>query len=288
MYVMAHAKINLCLEVLGRRVDGYHDIATVIHAVELADCLTIEPADNIHFTCEPALALGDDNLVIRAARLLQEHTYTNNGAALHLKKRIPVAAGLGGGSSDAAAALLGLSKYWKLGLSQVELYQLGLRLGSDVPFFLKGGCALAEGRGIELTPLPSVTNWWTVMLCPAAHIDFKTAFMYGLLSNQDYTDGTWAQTVAGKLKEKTLMIHDVGVAANTFERVESQIFSKFSQYRSAFLGAGAPFVKLAGSGPSLFTLVDSREAAEQIAGHLRDLGVELFIAKLVGRSGLTS
>src|SRR6476469_7269340 len=154
--VSAPAKVNLFLEVLGKRADGYHEIATLMLAIDLEDELDVAPAESgeLSLTCDdPALPTGPENLVLKAASRLRAETGTSAGARIHLRKRIPWAAGLGGGSSDAAAALEGLNELWKLGLSTAALARVGSDIGSDVPFFLNGPAAWCTGRGEVVTPV---------------------------------------------------------------------------------------------------------------------------------------
>src|SRR4030042_180950 len=154
----AYAKINLTLEALSKRPDGYHEIASVRQATSLADTLTFEPAETLDFNCDvPELQTGD-NLVLKAARLLKEISGYKKGARINLTKKIPLAAGLGSGSTDAAATLVGLNKLWGLNLSRAKLLELAAKLGSDVPFFLYGGTALAQERGEQGTPLPATSE----------------------------------------------------------------------------------------------------------------------------------
>jgi 4-diphosphocytidyl-2-C-methyl-D-erythritol kinase len=154
--VLAPAKVNLFLEVLGKRPDGYHEIATLMMAIDLTDVLDLSPSEDgsLSLTCdEPDLSTGPDNLVLKAALRLRAKTGTMSGATIRLTKRIPWAAGLGGGSSDAAATLKGLNELWKLGLSREELSAIGAELGSDVPFFLNGNAAWCTGRGEIIEPV---------------------------------------------------------------------------------------------------------------------------------------
>jgi 4-diphosphocytidyl-2-C-methyl-D-erythritol kinase len=154
--VFAPAKVNLFLEVLGKRPDGFHEIATLMVAVDLGDDLDFGPVEtgDVTLTCDdPALTVGPDNLVLKAAERLKAETGSTAGSRIRLTKRVPWAAGLGGGSSDAAAALVGLNELWKLGLSVAELAQIGAGLGSDVPFFLGGPAAWCTGRGEVIAPL---------------------------------------------------------------------------------------------------------------------------------------
>src|SRR3954452_3244816 len=162
----AYAKLNLGLEVTGKREDGFHDIVSVMHLVDLHDTLTFALADGeITVECDhPVLAAeGQGNLVWRAARLLQETSKADKGAAIELQKRIPLAAGLGGGSSDAAATLRGLSELWGVELPREQMRNLAAMLGSDVPFFLEGEAGLVEGRGEKVTRLPASPPGWAVL-----------------------------------------------------------------------------------------------------------------------------
>ena len=171
------AKLNLGLEVLGRRGDGYHEIATVFQELDLADRLSIEPAGGFSLeVAGNAISAGPENLVWRAGDLLARSCGVALGARLRLDKRIPVQAGLGGGSSDAAAALAGLNRLWSTGLSVPDLMELGARLGSDVPFFLVGGTAMGLGRGDEICPLPDLPPLWVALVTPPRGL--STAAVY--------------------------------------------------------------------------------------------------------------
>ncbi|MBI4312125.1 MAG: 4-(cytidine 5'-diphospho)-2-C-methyl-D-erythritol kinase [Chloroflexi bacterium] len=280
MKAHAPAKINLCLEVLGKRPDGYHEIASVLHTLDLADELSFSPAEMLRLRCSPPVGPDEDNLVVRAARLLQEAAGCDNGAAIALTKRIPVAAGLGGGSSDAAATLRALNGLWGLRLSREALAELASRLGSDAPFFLEGGCALAEGKGERLTPLAALRGWWAVVLSPPIALEGKTAKLYGMLTPADYSDGSATRSLGEKLRRATARAEDLAGAGNVFERVGDRAFSGLVAYRQAFSVAGAPFVRLSGSGPSLFTLVESAEEAGRIAAQLRRAGHAAVVALL--------
>src|SRR5256886_7101276 len=155
LVLSAAAKINLALEVLGRREDGYHEVATVMQAVDLSDRLVIEDAEVLELRVSaPDVPSDGSNLVARAARALRETAAVSRGARITLIKRIPVAGGLGGGSADAGATLMGLSRLWRLGWPRARLAELAATLGTDVPFFLRGGAALGTGRGGRVAPGP--------------------------------------------------------------------------------------------------------------------------------------
>ena len=276
----AFAKINLALEVLGRRDDGYHEVSTVLHAVGLADHLTFEESEGLSLECDDPAIAGEGNLVLRAARLLQQAAGSGRRASITLRKGIPVAAGLGGGSSDAAVTLLALSRLWETGLSPDELMELGATLGSDVPFFVQGSeCALATGRGERVVPLPTAQGWWVVVLRPeVAPLPNKTAMLYSMLSEDDFSDGSRVATVVEELKAGRLATER---PHNAFERVAGVAFPGLDEYRRVFVRAGAPFAALAGSGPALYTLVDSVEQGRKILDALLQEGREAYMAALI-------
>ncbi|MBI4758138.1 MAG: 4-(cytidine 5'-diphospho)-2-C-methyl-D-erythritol kinase, partial [Chloroflexi bacterium] len=186
----AYAKINLTLDILGRRPDGYHEIASVMQAISLHDTLVFSRGQGLCIDCSDRRLAGPDNLVHRAAELLHREMGGVQGARVRLTKRIPLATGLGGGSSDAACALLGLNALWRLGLGQDRLAELASRLGSDVPFFLTGGTALVQGRGERVTPLPRPAPSWLVLAVPPVDVSAKTRTLYEALARGDYTDGS--------------------------------------------------------------------------------------------------
>ena len=162
----AHAKLNLTLEVIGKRDDGYHETASIMQTLDLADTVTLEPSDRLELSCSCAELESPDNLALKAARLLRKESGTSLGAAVTIEKRIPVASGLGGGSADAAATLVGLNKMWELGLSNDDLRHLASKLGSDVPFLVEGGTAIALGRGERIRLLPPPDLPWFVLAFP--------------------------------------------------------------------------------------------------------------------------
>ncbi len=220
----ASAKVNLVLEVLGKRPDGYHELSTVMQAVDLFDRLTVETAGSITLeTSEPGLPTDDRNLVVRAARLLREAAGVDAGARIVLDKRIPVAAGLGGGSSDAAATLVGLNRLWGLRWRRERLVELGVKLGMDVPFFLGRGRALGTSRGEVLSSLPGVGGYAMVLVNPG-----------------------------------------VGLSTNHLERWVEPVLPVIGRMKAALLAAGALGAAMSGSGPTVFGLARSADQARQI------------------------
>ncbi len=176
----APCKINLFLHIIGRRPDGYHLLQTLFQLLDFGDELSFLAVDasaqRVSLSCDNHLLLNDDNLILKAARLLQQHHPKVPGVHIHLRKRTPMGAGLGGGSSDAATALHGLNIFWKLGLSSSELAALGLALGADIPLFVHGHTAWAEGIGEHLTPLPHWDAPWLLVLKPPVHVSTATIF----------------------------------------------------------------------------------------------------------------
>ena len=251
--LLAPAKVNLTFEVLGRRADGYHEVRTILQALSLADELTFEASDSLTLTVEPegAAPVGE-NLVLAAARLLQREAGVERGAALHLTKRIPTAGGLGGGSSDAATALLGLRWLWGLDLDADALRELAAQLGSDVPFFISGGTALGEGRGERLTPLPTPQGEAVIAVPDASRPRDKTAQMYGLLTPEQYTDGRATADAERRLRSGVPLSNGV---LNAFDAVAGEAYLFHAALREAFASAGLR-PALCGAGPSMFALVD--------------------------------
>lgn len=279
MIISCPAKVNLTLEVLGRYPDGFHQIASVMQAISLADTLTLELAGDIRFHCDQPRLAGDDNLVVRAARSLKEAAGYQGGARITLAKGIPEASGLGGGSSDAAAALKGLDQLWDLGLGPQRLHEMASALGSDVPFFLTGGTAMVTGRGDRLTPVRPPGTMWLVLLRPPLVLPEKTRQLYRALAPQQYTSGEHTRHLARALEDGKPLSREL--LFNAFEQVAPRIFPGLEEYKLRFLEAGAPRAHLAGSGPTLFALFEDRPKAEEVKGRLD--GMESYLAHLPER-----
>ncbi|HUV52546.1 MAG TPA: 4-(cytidine 5'-diphospho)-2-C-methyl-D-erythritol kinase [Dehalococcoidia bacterium] len=276
----AYAKVNLTLEVLSKRTDGYHEIASVLQAISLADTLTFEPANTLEFQCDVKELQTPDNLVLKAVKLLKEDTDYKEGACINLTKKIPLAAGLGSGSTDAAATLIGLNKLWGLNLAHGKLLELAAKLGSDVPFFLYGGTALAEGRGEKVTPLPPATELQMVLLKPAIEpVANKTVQLYSRLNHSHFTSGQHTERLVTHLKHGGNI--ESSFLYNVFEQVAFDFFPRLSDYRSRLIKAGAREVHLAGSGPTLFALVSDKSQGEAVLKNLKSEGLEAYLVHTV-------
>ena len=258
----APAKINLALEILGRRPDGFHEVASVIQAVGLYDELRVAPAETLRFTCDRSALAGSDNLVVRAARALQVATGCRRGAELRLCKGIPVAAGLGGGSSDAATALVALNRHWRLGLPLVELSRIGATLGSDIPFFLAGPTAVVSGRGERVERLPPPPPGWVVLVRPRQPL--STAAVYGALRPESYSDGSGTRRLAAALRQGRAPDWATDLT-NGLAAAATQLCPAIKSIRSRLHDAGARHVQVSGSGPTVFALCASETAARRIA-----------------------
>ncbi|MBI2161119.1 MAG: 4-(cytidine 5'-diphospho)-2-C-methyl-D-erythritol kinase [Candidatus Rokubacteria bacterium] len=257
----AAAKINLVLEVLGKRADGYHEIATVIQTVDLSDRLVIEDAEVLELRATaPDVPRDGTNLVLRAARALCEASGVNRGARITLDKRVPVAAGLGGGSTDAAATLVGLARLWGLRWPPARLAEVAVALGMDVPFFLRGGVAVGTGRGERLEPIGG-TALALVLVSPG--VGASTAAIYGGVTPAMYSDGGGVHRMVAALRSRRPAMVAASLA-NALERVAAPQYPQVRQMEAALLAAGALGAAMSGSGLTVFGVARSFDHARQI------------------------
>ena len=265
--LLAPAKLNLGLEILGKRPDSYHEIVTILQTIDFGDEIVLEPATALDY--RPPTEIEDD-LTARALRLLAGHGVEIR-ARIRLSKRIPIAAGLGGGSSD-AGTLLGALVH--AGLPYSLARRIASDLGCDVPFFLGGGTALATDRGTELEPLSSPTGWFVIVVPPLS-LRNKTRTLYSSLTPADYSDGTATRRQAEHLRQYHVL--DPHLIRNAFLRP----LLAFPQVRLALddmRAAGAQWAWPSGSGPALFTWSPQQSQAEEIAVLLRARGWEPIVA----------
>jgi len=256
------AKVNLALEVLGRRSDGYHELSTVLQAVDLFDRLTVETAGTISLeTNDAALPTDDGNLIVRAARLLRETAGVKAGARIVLDKRIPVAAGLGGGSSDAAATLWGLNRLWGLRWRRERLMALAVGLGMDVPFFLGPGRALGTGRGEMLKALPAVGGYAMVLVNPG--VPLSTQAVYSRVPKGWRAEPEGTKRVLEALRTRSAARLSAALT-NHLERWVEPAMPAIGRMKAALLAAGALGAVMSGSGPTVFGVARSLDQARQI------------------------
>jgi 4-diphosphocytidyl-2-C-methyl-D-erythritol kinase len=270
--VPAFAKINLCLEVLGKRPDGLHEVATVLQTISLADWLQFRPREEdgeVTLECD-GMEVAEDNLILRAAALLRSRTGARFGCAIYCEKNIPIAAGLGGGSADAAVTLRALNEMGATGLSERDLSDLGRQLGADVPFAVYSGTALATGTGAEVLGLPAAPPHWLVLVPCAAESERKTAEMYAALQPHNFSDGTAARRMADAITAGELAYD---AARSTFTDVAAHRWPIVERALSALTAGNALAATVSGSGPSVFALYESPDAARSEAERLNKLDI---------------
>jgi 4-diphosphocytidyl-2-C-methyl-D-erythritol kinase len=260
--IRALAKLNLDLRVLGKRADGYHELRTIFQTISLADAidLSFTPARHTAISLEDALAIPD-NLVVRAAQLVMDSMRATGCVEIRLTKRIPMGAGLGGGSSDAAAILLALPVLAGCVIELAQLIEMAQQLGSDVPFFLLGGRAAAIGRGTELFPMPDSPGRYGVVIDPGLHV--STAEAYRLLGSS-LTSGL-QQNKLGSFQSQMWGQGCPGTCANDFEAVVFKQHPRLGAIKRKLIRSGASPAMMTGSGSALFGLYEDRAQAAHAA-----------------------
>ncbi|UOQ83845.1 4-(cytidine 5'-diphospho)-2-C-methyl-D-erythritol kinase [Gracilibacillus salinarum] len=283
MYILekAPAKINLTLDVLYKRPDQYHEIAMVMTTVDLADRLEffLLDKDKIEISSENRFVPNDErNLAYRAAKILKERYQIKQGVRITIDKQIPVAAGLAGGSSDAAATLRGLNRLWNLQLSMETLAELGSEVGSDVSFCVYDSTALAEGRGEVITELPAPPQCWVVLAKPVQGVSTQSVYQSLNLDNLEHPD------TEGMIKAIKTGDYD-GVCnrlKNVLETVTLPKNPEVEQIKQQMIRSGADAVLMSGSGPTVFGLVQQESRADRIYNSLRGFCEEVYVVRLLG------
>ena len=277
MEALAYAKLNLTLEVLGRRDDGYHEVKTILQTIDLADHLKILPAAGLQVECDDPALNGEANLVWHAAEILARRGNVKPHARIEIQKHIPIGMGLGGGSSDAASALVALNRLWDLGFSHEGLAEVAAEVGSDVSFFLWGGTALAEGRGEKVAPLPTLPTLPVTLICPSTSLPNKTAAMYRLLTPAHYSDGGVTRRMIQILMGGQFVGESLeGLMHNAFEPLASQAFD-LGWLLGTLNGLAPGRFHLSGAGPALFSLPSNENEYQRIADALQTHGVGVYL-----------
>ncbi len=278
--ITARAKINLTLDVLGTLPDGYHEVATVMQALDFHDTLEIR-GGTYGLTLSSnskAIPLGDDNLVFKAFEHLIKYAGPGRGVHIHIHKNIPMAAGLGGGSSNAAAALVGLNRFLELGLTTDVLMEIGSHIGADVPFFIMGKTALGTGKGDKLIPLSSPPTMGVVLVKP--HFGVSTAQVYKMFDSLSYVPEPRTGLMIEAINNKSIK----NIAANlgnALEPVTASLHPQIHQIKRVLTQAGALGVQMSGSGPTVFALTESKNKAEELARHLNKDNMTVLVTKTV-------
>lgn len=278
--LLAPAKVNLSLEVLYRRNDGYHELRSIIQSLSLCDRLSFSPAKTVQISSDSPDWQAEHSLVSKAVALFSEKCGQGRGVNLTIAKRIPLVSGLGGDSSCAAAVLKGLNKLWGCGYPRWRLMELGAELGSDVPFFMMGGTAMMEGRGETVTPLPTLNQMWAVLLVPEIEMPpDKTAALYRNLRTDSFSSGEISDKLLEDICQGKLSYSS---CFNVFEKIAFTLFPDLAKYRWQFLEAGAYQIFLAGAGPTLFTLLKDKNMAEKIYHNLCQKGHQAYLVSTLG------
>jgi len=276
----AYAKINLGLDVLRKREDGYHEVKMIMQTVDIYDILTFEKADSgIHVTVNKSeLPVNEDNLIYKSAAAFLNKYNITEGVSIHLEKNIPIAAGMAGGSTDAAATFKALNQLFEVNASLEELQEIAVKIGADVPYCLMGGTALAEGIGEKLTKLPDAPNCHLVVAKP--DIDVSTAFVYGNLKANELEehpdiDGMIQAIENGELTGVTQRL------GNVLETVTVPAYPIIQEIKDTLKADGADGVLMSGSGPTVFAIFTDKEKAEKAFEGLKEgnLAKQVFLTQ---------
>ena len=255
------AKLNLDLRVIGKRDDGYHELFTVFQTVSLCDEITFEDSDSVELTCgDPRIPIDERNLIVKAANVLRSRFAVIAGAKMHLRKRIPAPGGLGGGSSNAAVALIGLKRLWHLDIRFEEMLEIAATLGSDVPFFLYGGTAMGFGRGTEIEPVADISEEYLLIVTPDVHLSTADAFKE--LNSLCLTTETSERILLNcRFNAESLDLRHA-VLKNDFEPTVFGSHSQVVLVKQTLLDLGAVNALMSGSGASVFAVFDKEETRQ--------------------------
>lgn len=303
--LIAPAKINLYLEILGDRPDGYHELVMILQSIELADRIDLRAigTDAILIHCDhPQVPTDQSNLAYRAVELMAREfprVYAKfGGVEITIKKQIPVAAGLAGGSTDAAAVLVGVDMMWQLGLTQPELQDLAARLGSDIPFCLPGGTAIATGRGEKLSPLPDLDQLYVVLAknrklmisTPWAYQTYRAQFGHAYVRDTESLESRTERVHSGSMVQAIWNKDGLQIGQllhNDLEKVVVPATPQVGQLREAFQASGALGTMMSGSGPTVFALCESeaqaREIQQNVQTAISDPNVDFWVTKFSNR-----
>ncbi len=265
----ARAKINLGLDVVRKREDGYHEVRMIMQMINLYDKITLRKKTEPGITVTANLSylpVNEDNLVYRAAKLLMDEFQVDGGLEIELQKYIPVAAGMAGGSTDAAAVMVGVNRIFQLGLNKKQLMERGVKIGADVPFCIMRGTALAEGIGEELTPLPAMPHCSLVIAKPKIHV--STKFVYGNLKVRELTEHPDIDGQVQALRENDLE-QLVARMGNVLETVTIPAYPVIDEIKHTMMKYGAMGAMMSGSGPTVFGIFEKEDKAQEVCRLLK-------------------
>jgi 4-diphosphocytidyl-2-C-methyl-D-erythritol kinase len=282
MELKSFAKINLGLKIHGKRADGFHLLTTVFETVSLYDTLVFKPSAALEVTCDDRSVPTDErNLILQAALRLRERYGCKEGVSIHLRKRVPSPGGLGGGSSNAAVALMGLSRLWRLPVGQGELYEIAKDLGSDVPFFLVGGRAIGCGRGDEIIPLADSPTKYVLITAPSFGIPTAEAFA---ALKRPFLTSDEAQSILRVCRSGLERDWATASETNDFEEWVFEKFPELAEMAERLRESGAKSAGLSGSGPSIFAIFEKEETRQANIEALKDFNWRMFAVATVTRA----
>lgn len=277
----APAKINLTLDVVGKRDDGYHEVEMIMTMIDLADRIYFEnlESDKIILESNSGIVPNDErNLIYKSASLIKSKYNIKKGVNIYLEKNIPVAAGLAGGSSDAAATLRGLNRLWQLGLNERQLMDLGEQIGSDVPFCVVGGTALVTGRGEKVKKITSVPSGWVILA--KLPMGVSTAGIYGALNWQEISEHPKTDLIINAIEEQDFK-SITELLSNVLEDVTFSLYPEVKQLHKQMKSFGADGVLMSGSGPTVYALVNKESRMKRINNALRGFCKEVYAVRLL-------
>jgi 4-diphosphocytidyl-2-C-methyl-D-erythritol kinase len=281
LYTKAMGKINFSLDAINKRTDGYHNLKMVMQTVELHDILEIRKVENeITVICENSLVpANDSNIAYKAARALCDYTNLNLNVSIHIDKNIPVAAGMAGGSSDAAAVLKGINELFSLNLNMNELMKIGKTIGADVPYCLCGGTMLAEGIGDVLTPLAPLNGVNIVLVKP--RIEVSTAWVFRNFINSDVIERPDTDALISALKKNDLKAIGSKLA-NVLESVTVKAYPIINEIKATLLDCGALGSIMSGSGPTVFGIFEDYASAQKAFAEISEMRqLDCYLTKTI-------
>ncbi len=277
VWINAPAKINIGLDVLRRREDGYHEVRMIMQSIRLFDRLTLtkssEPGihltTNLHF-----LPINEDNLVYRSARMLMEEFHITGGLDIHLDKRIPVSAGMAGGSTDAASCMLAMNKLYNLNLGKRQLMKRGIKLGADIPYCILKGTALSEGIGEKLSTIPQTPDCYVLIAKPSIHVSTKFVYSHLVLDESTVHPDIDQMIAAMKKKDLHQLCRHLG---NVLETVTIPAHPEIAEIKKCMMENGALGALMSGSGPTVFGIFDDLDLAKAAKEICRELPYRCFV-----------
>lgn len=282
--VKAPAKINLSLDVKHKRDDGYHEVEMIMTTIDLADRIYLKERNDDRIVIESTagyIPTDGRNLAYQAAELLRDRVHIKKGVDIFIEKNIPVAAGLAGGSTDAAATLKGLNQLWNLGLQTKDLMEIGGELGSDIPFCVYGGTALATGRGEKLRPLPTPPNCWVVLAKPQGGV--STADVYARLKVEEIQERPDLKKLLQALETGDFQLLTKSLV-NVMEPITFSISPEVRRIKEQMIRFGGQGVLMSGSGPTVYALVRGDRRVARLYNGLRGFCKEVYIVRLLGKN----